>query len=92
MNSRLIYAIFDLAIAVFCYKNWREYRDKDFLWFLGLSGTALVVDLIYYFLIILNVSPDILSTTNSIISALYLIALTIVAGFVVKGLMKRRKR
>ncbi len=65
MNSRLIYAIFYLAIAIWSFYDWRKYKSKNDLWFFSLSLIGFFAEIIYYCLIAFQASSNILSVAAS---------------------------
>ncbi len=65
MNSRFIYALFWLIFAIWNYYDWRKNKDKDLIWFMGFSFLAFLIELIYFYLITINVSQNILSIIGS---------------------------
>ena len=90
MNSRLIYAIGYLIFAVFSFKNWKESKNKDFLWFFGFSGVGFVADLIYYFLIISDASQNTLSLAESFFFIFDPIMVITVVGIGIRGFTTKR--
>jgi len=90
MNSRLLYAAFYLAIAIWSYFDWNKYKNKDNLWFLCLSVIGAAAELGYFILIVVQASPNILSDAKWFFSIFDPVLIILVIWIGVRSIVKKR--
>lgn len=91
MNSRLLYALCYLVIMVWSFYDWNNNRSKDNAWFLCFSMIGFFAELIYYFVLISNVSQTILSITKSFFLVFDPVVIMLVIWIGIRSSVRRRK-
>ena len=84
MKSTLLYALFYLGMAVWAFLDLRKYRSTFLVLLAWFGAAGFLGEIIYYWLVAINVAQNILSFTKSLLSVFAAVTAIIVIWLAIR--------